>query len=103
MRKYLFLIIFCVAITGYVYAANDNEHFTIENRINCQKVIEHVYYQHRIWPKENTGQKPSFESLMPKEVLVEKVIDTLEKTKALEYYWHYTISGEDLQAEINRR
>ena len=32
-------------------------------RLRAITALERVYYQHRIWPKENTSAKPAFESL----------------------------------------
>ena len=48
-----------------------------EERLQCQKAIEKVYWNYRIWPKENHGPKPAFEEVMNEEALREKVNDTL--------------------------
>jgi len=30
---------------------------SVEDRVRAQEAIERVYYNHRIWPKENPGPK----------------------------------------------
>lgn len=75
---------------------------TFEERFKAQEAIERVYYNHRIWPKENKTPKPPFEQMVTKEVIEQKVEDYLKKSVALEKYWYRPITGEQLQAEIER-
>ena len=42
---------------------------TFEERVKAQEAIERVYYNHRIWPKENPGPKPPFNEMMPADEL----------------------------------
>lgn len=75
---------------------------SMEQRVAYQRLIEEVYWQHRIWPKENPQAKPSLEEVMPTSVIEEKVKDYLRKSQALETYWQRPITAEQLQAELER-
>lgn len=75
---------------------------TFEQRLDGHKAIERVYYEHRIWPQDNPGRKPPFEELMPEDVLRSKVEDSLRMNAALQERYGVTITGADLQAEIDR-
>ncbi|OGF68189.1 MAG: hypothetical protein A2Y62_05355 [Candidatus Fischerbacteria bacterium RBG_13_37_8] len=33
---------------------------SFEDRVNCQKAIEKIFWEHRVWPKDNPHPKPSF-------------------------------------------
>lgn len=72
------------------------------SRVACQWRIEEVYWRHRLWPEQNPGPKPPLADVLPAEAVQAKVADTLRKTQALETYWQQPISGEMLQAEIDR-
>ena len=75
---------------------------TFEERVVYQRAIEEVYWRHRIWPEENRAPKPSLDQVMPLSTIVEKVEDYLRQSEALEAYWQRPITGEQLQAEMNR-
>ena len=70
-------------------------------RIACQTAIEQVYWRHRIAPGENVA-KPSFNDAVPQEVIRRKAEEAILKSLALERYWGVTITGEQLQAELDR-
>ena len=56
MRKALWIWLIMTMIgTGAVFA---NRVLTLEERMEAQRAIERVYYNHRIWPKENPQPKP---------------------------------------------
>jgi N-acetylneuraminic acid mutarotase len=75
---------------------------TLEDRIGYQRAVEEVYWRHRIWPEQNAGPKPNLEEVMPEESIRAKVEDYLLKSLALEVYWQRPITGEQLQAEMDR-
>ena len=75
---------------------------TFEERVKAQEAIERVYYNHRIWPKENPQPKPSFEEMVPRSVIEAKVTDYLKKCNALDKFWQRPIQPEHLQAETDR-
>src|SRR6266516_229500 len=45
------------------------------DRVAYQRAIEEVYWQHRIWPKENAKPKPSFDEVMSAQQIEKKVQD----------------------------
>jgi N-acetylneuraminic acid mutarotase len=71
-------------------------------RVAYQRAIEEVYWRHRIWPKEGPDPKPSLNDVMSQAQLEKKVADYLRKSQALEDYWQRPLSGEQLQAEMDR-
>src|SRR5437868_11688048 len=75
---------------------------TFAERVAYQRVIEDVYWRHRIWPKENPYPKPSLDSIMTQAQLERKVAKYLRKSQALEDYWHRPITAQQLQAEMDR-
>jgi N-acetylneuraminic acid mutarotase len=75
---------------------------TFDDRIRAQEAIERVYYDHRIWPKENPGPKPPFERMISRAQIEAKVEDYLKKSAALDKFWQRPIRPEQLQAEMDR-
>ncbi len=75
---------------------------TFKDRVEAQTAIERIYYNHRIWPKENPGPKPVFEKMVPKAAIEAKVIDYLKKSAALDQFWRRPINTKQLQAEMDR-
>src|SRR5437763_13622620 len=75
---------------------------TFAERVAYQRAIEEVCWRHRIWPKENHDPKPSLDAVMSQVQLEKKVADYLRKSQALEDYWQRPITGEQLQAEMER-
>jgi hypothetical protein len=75
---------------------------SLEERVAYQRAIEEVYWRHRLWPKENPQPKPSLDELMPESVIRAKVEDSLRQSQALEVYWQRPMTGEQLQAEMER-
>src|SRR6266404_2563417 len=75
---------------------------TFEERVNYQRTIEQVYWRHRTWAKECPHPRPSLDTVMSRAQLEKKVEDYLRNSQALEHYWQRPITGEQLQAEMNR-
>jgi len=75
---------------------------TFAERVAYQRAIEEVYWNHRIWPKENLTPKPSLDAMMSQAELEKKVEDYLRTTQALQDYRQRPITAEDLQAEMDR-
>jgi hypothetical protein len=75
---------------------------TLAERVAYQRAIEEVYWRHRIWPKENPGQKPSLDQVMPRAEIERKVEDYLRNSQALSDYWQRPITPDQLQAEMER-
>ena len=75
---------------------------SFEERVNCQRAIDEVYWRYMNWPKENKEPKPPLEKVESIEQIRAKVEDYLRKSNALEYYWQTAITAEQLQAEMER-
>src|SRR5438552_7061493 len=78
---------------------------TFAERVGYQRVIEDVYWRHRIWPRnrgERPDLKPSLDAVMSQAQLEKKVGDYLRKSQALEDYWQRPITADQLQAEMDR-
>jgi hypothetical protein len=75
---------------------------SLEQRVAYQRLIEEVYWRHRIWPKENQQAKPALDEIMPAPVIEEKVTNYMRKSQAFEDYWQKPITAEQLQAEMER-
>jgi hypothetical protein len=55
-----------------------------------------------VWPKDNPGPKPPLSAVLSDAAIRAKVEDYLKKSNALEKWWQRPITGEQLQAEIDR-
>jgi N-acetylneuraminic acid mutarotase len=75
---------------------------TLEERVSYQRVIEEVYWRHRIWPKERPDPKPSLDAVISQAQVEKKVESYLRNSEALEDYWQRPITTEQLQAEMDR-
>jgi N-acetylneuraminic acid mutarotase len=75
---------------------------TFVERVAYQRIIEDVYWRHRIWPKDRPDPKPSLDAVMSQEQLEKKVSDYLRKSQALEDYWQHPITAQQLQTEMDR-
>jgi hypothetical protein len=71
-------------------------------RVAYQRAVEEVYWQHRIWPKENPRPKPSLDEVMSDQQVQQKVQEYKRNSQLLADQWHRSITPEQLQAEINR-
>src|SRR4029450_6292763 len=107
----LVALLFCAAacsvvtgtLLGFRASANvSHRTLTFAERVAYQRAIEDVYWRHRIWPKEHPDPKPPLDAVMSQAQLENKVADYLRKSQALEDYWQRPITGEQLQAEMDR-
>ena len=76
---------------------------SFETRLAGQRAIEEVYWKHRIWPEQNLEPKPSLDAVLPAHAIKARVEEALRLSNALEIYWGQAITGEQLQAEIERQ
>ena len=72
-------------------------------RLAAQRAIESTYWTYRDWPGQNPGAKPVLDHVVPASVIRDKVETTLRLSNALRTYWNHTVSGSELQAEIDRQ
>jgi hypothetical protein len=80
----------------------DTRELTFEQRVAAQKAIEEVYWQLRIWPAQNRGPKPPLKDVLSDALIRERVASYLEKSAALDVFWSRPLTGEQLQAEMDR-
>lgn len=76
---------------------------SLADRIACQTAIERIYWQHRIWPAENPGERPPFEKVVPAAAIEAKVMNSLTLSNGLAEMWQRPITAEMLQAEVERQ
>ncbi len=92
-----------VAACSAVFASDSTGRtLTFEDRVKAQAAIEQVYWDHRIWPKDNPGPKPPRSAGISDEAIRARVADYLRKSSALETWWQRPITGDQLQAELDR-
>jgi N-acetylneuraminic acid mutarotase len=87
---------------GDSFGNSHPEALSFESRVAYQRMIEEVYWRHRIWPKENSEPKPPLDKILSASAISAKVEDYLRKSDALEAYWGTPISAQQLQAEMDR-
>lgn len=75
---------------------------TSAERVAYQYAIEEVYWQHRIWPKENARPKPPLEAVISERALEQKVEAYLHKSQLVTVQRGLPITASELQAEMDR-
>ncbi len=88
-------VFFAAAFLALASAAGARE-LTFEERVAAQTAIERVYYAHQ------QGVTRPFEEAVPREVIERKVRAFLERSEALERFWHTTIDEDALRREWQR-
>src|SRR5438132_11306637 len=73
---------------------------SFEDRVNYQRIIEEVYWRHRVWPKENPQPKPPLDEVMPKAQTEKKVESYLTASRLLKDRWQEPITAEQMQGEM---
>ena len=74
----------------------------LRERIFAQRRIEHVYYERRLWPKENPQPKPPFEAMVPAAVIERSARESIQKSNVLKQRWGIDVTPAMLQAEMDR-
>src|SRR5262245_7979429 len=80
---------------------SQSRELSFAERVEYQRIIEDVYWRHRIWPKENPNPKPSLDAVMSQVQLENKVTKYLRDSLKLETHGQ-PITAEQLQTELNR-
>ncbi|MCU0253703.1 MAG: MopE-related protein [Acidobacteria bacterium] len=83
-------------------AVHGARELTLDERVDARWAIEQVFWNHRIWPAENPGPKPSLEQLVSKLALRARVERELEAAAATERSIGRAITSEELQDEVAR-
>jgi len=72
-------------------------------RVAYQRAVDEVYWRHTTWPQQNGRVKPSLDEVVPLEATRAKVAEMLRKSEALARLWGRPVTGEQLQAELERQ
>src|SRR5215831_4275547 len=109
------ILILCIAAAGFIVVGTvlavlrpqlpanvSNRKLSFAERVAYQRVIEEVYWHHRLWPKERPDPKPPLDAVISQAQLEEKVADYLRNSQAVENYWQRPITAKQLQAEMDR-
>jgi N-acetylneuraminic acid mutarotase len=74
---------------------------TPADRVYYQRAVDEVSWKHTLWPDGNSV-KPAYAATEAARAINIKVDDVLRKSNALSQLWGQQITGEMLQAEIDR-
>jgi hypothetical protein len=69
MSRKIFLVVLGSLVMAFQVVVTATQPLTFEQRVKAQEAIERVFYNHRIWPKENPTPKPPFEQMVPRAML----------------------------------
>src|SRR6266567_1147303 len=72
----------------------------MQNRLASQRALDEVNWKHNIWAQQ--GAKPELAAVLPEAVTQTRTEDALRQSNALAKLWSRPITGEQLQAEIER-
>jgi hypothetical protein len=76
--------------------------FSFAERVAYQRIIEDVYWRHRIWPNENPDPKPALDAVMSQAQLENKVAELSARLARVGRLPAQPITAEQLQAEMDR-
>jgi N-acetylneuraminic acid mutarotase len=82
--------------------ATQPRRISFAERVAYQYAIEEVYWQHRIWPKDNPNPKPPLDAVMSRAQIERKVEDYLHDSQLLADRQQRPITPSELQAEMDR-
>ena len=100
MKKLVTAVIFALSTLASPLLSQQYPTVDLIERMAREQALQEVYWRHRIWPKENPGTKPPLGAVLSTKQLQAKAEDALRLTNALEMFWHMSIDGEQLQAEL---
>ena len=95
-RQAVLLLPICALLSHLEAAAAPARNLTFEQRVDAQEAIERVYYAHQV------GATQSFDEVVPRALIEEKVRAYLKRSVALERHWDIRITGAMLAAEAER-
>ena len=91
-----------LALQFITHSRSRAQQLSLTDRIAAQRAIEQVYWQHRLWPKENPQPKPLLDEVLPAAALEAKVEEYLRQSAALAQVWQRPATADELQAEMER-
>jgi N-acetylneuraminic acid mutarotase len=105
LHWFIIILVFAIcAAPAIAQTHSDRPSTTLSfaDRVAYQYAIEEVYWHHRIWPKENPGQKPALDSVLSRQQVENKVEKYSRDSQRLADEWQRPITPEQLQAEMDR-
>jgi N-acetylneuraminic acid mutarotase len=102
LRAPVMVVIAAAVLSIAPASAAPGRSLTFEERVAAQKAIEQVYWNHRLWPKDNHAAKPPLATALSDAAIRARVESTLRKSNALEKFWRRPIDPAQLQAELDR-
>jgi N-acetylneuraminic acid mutarotase len=75
---------------------------SLDDREACQTAVAQVYWDATIWPDVNPQPKPALADVLSARQIEAQTVDSLAQSVALESIWQLPITGEMLQAEMER-
>jgi len=95
-----FVVASLVLMSGAALAGTQDLSF--DERVAAQRAVEQVYWDHRDWPAANPSVKPPLQAVLPETALRVKVDSFLRLSARLEARDGQPITGDQLQAELDR-
>lgn len=102
MKNSLIAVVVVLTVCSAPLFSQQTRTVDLAERAAREFAVQEVYWQHRIWPKENAAAKPALSAVLSPDQLQLKAEDALRLTTALEKVWHTSIAGQQLQSEMDR-
>ena len=99
--KQTLILIFVLLVTSSTPVSSGRA-ISFAERIQYQKVIDEIFWNHTAWPATNQAPKPAFDSVLSAEEIDLKVKQYLAKSEALASYGHRLITAKEMQQEMER-
>ena len=102
MRSIVACLLCAVALLTFLNTPAVARDLPLEERVRAREAIERVYWERRIWPRENRAPKPALRDVLSQGLTRASALDVLKKSQALETLFGRPITSADLQAEMRR-
>ncbi len=87
-------------VVGWALSVAAGSPAGVQTRVAAQRALDGVAYSHQVVPQGTAA--PAFENAYPAGASKAKVEKALLESNALDVYWHRPITGDQLQAEMDR-
>ncbi len=74
---------------------------SFEARVDCERRVQQVYWDHTLWPESNPAPKPRLDAVLPRASLERRVEDALLAERVAERFG-LALTAERLQRELDR-
>jgi N-acetylneuraminic acid mutarotase len=90
------------AQTGSSPIITTTPRLTFADRLDCQNRLDQFYWEATLWPETNPQPKPAWQEVMTPAASEARLEDRLAQAAALVDLWQLPVTGEMLQAEMER-